>query len=160
MPAWRASEGDDVGRQERVAATDDACGLALQREMQITRGAMRPVEHPALAVDAQPDVVLAAGGGLRDRERSARATLEFDQGGDVVDDLAPGNERGNVGRCSGDVLADRRACQLLCVTADGAHDERQAAPLGIEYPLEALVLGAVLHARGHAGLYVLDLYQP
>ena len=74
--------------------------------------------------------------------------------------VRPGMSARHVGRGAGDIPADRRTRELLRVTADGAHDEREAAALGIEYPREAVVLRAVLDARGHAGLYVLDLYRP
>ncbi len=58
---------------------------------------MPPFEHALLAVDAEPDVVLAAGRRLRDGERAARAAFELDQRGRVVDDLAAGHQRADVG---------------------------------------------------------------
>ena len=160
MAARRASGGDDVGRQERVAAAVDPHRLALQRDAQVTRFAVRPVEHSLLAVDAQPDVVLAAGGRLRHSECAARAAVEFDQRRHVVDDLAAGKERAHVRDHAGDVEIRGKARKVLRVAADRAHHQRQAAALRVEDPAEAVVLRAVLDARREAALDVFDLHQP
>ncbi len=122
---------------------------------------MVPFEHALLAVDAQPDVVLAARGRLRHRERAAHVAFEFHQRGDVVDDLAPRQQRADVGRDTRATCAARHERrEMLRVAADGAHHQREAAALGIEDPAKAIVLRTILHARRHAGLDVFDLHQP
>ncbi len=150
MAARRAAERDDLRRQKRIAAADRAHGLAGQRELEVGEFPVRPVEHALVAVDAQPDVVLAAGGRLRDGERAARTAFEFDQRGDVVDDLAARQQRAQVG---GNARAEQpgdEAREMLRVAADRAHHERLPAAVRIEEPAQAVVLRAVLERASRA----------
>ena len=72
-------------------------GSPWHRQAQVTRFAMIPVQHAALAVDAQPDIVLAARGGLGHGERAARAAGKAHVRRGVVDDFAAGHQRRDVG---------------------------------------------------------------
>ena len=103
-----------TGRRGRSMRTGSPCSASAQ----VARLAVRPVEHALLAVDAQPDVVLAAGGRLRHGERAARAAVELDQRRHVVDDLAPGHQRADVGDDARDGQRRRRS------TRDAARGSR------------------------------------
>ena len=160
MSARRAPQRDDLRRKKRIAATDDPHGLADQRELQIARLAVRPIEHSLLAVDAQANVVLSAGGRLRRRERSARAAFELDQRRRVVDDLAARHQRAQVGCDAGDRAPGDETGEMLRVAADRAHHERLPAALRVEDPAQPVVLRALLDARREPALDVLDLDEP
>ena len=103
---------------------------------------MPPVEHALVAVDAQPDVVLAAGGCLRHGERAARAAVEFEQRRNVIDHLAPRKRARRRRRTTrARVEPGSEAREMLRVAADRAHHQRESAALRIEHPAKRLFCG-------------------
>src|SRR6202011_1851328 len=117
-----------------------ARGFALQREPQIARLAMPPIEHGLVAVDPQPYIVFPAGGRLGDGERAACAAVELEQRRNVIDELAPRDKRTDVGRDARHGEPGYEARQMLGVAADGTHHQREPAAPRIENPAEAAAL--------------------
>ena len=71
----------------------------------------------------------------------------------------PGTSAAMSALTSTDVHPGGKTRQVLRVTADRAHHQREAASLRVEYPLEAIGARRVFQLRGHAALDVFDLYQ-
>ena len=158
--AARGAPGrQDVGAQERVATADDLRWLALQRQRQIGRLAVRPVEHALVAVDTQPDVVLAAGRGLRDGEAAARAAVEFDQRRHMVDHAPPRHQRADVGDEPLRAHAGDKTGQVLRMAADRAHHQRLPAARRVEQPAQPVGRHAVFDPGRQAALDVFHLHQ-
>src|SRR5439155_9152724 len=105
MSARRSSEGQNLWRQKRIASADGAHRLSLQREPQVACFPVRPVEHALFPVDAQPDVILTARGGLRSDESAPCAAHEFKQRRDGVDDFPSGQPWTHIGGDPRDVHA-------------------------------------------------------
>ena len=107
-------------------------------------------------MDGEADVVFAAGRRLRDRQRAARAALEFDHRRRVVDHLAPGHQRDGIGAQTDSAQAGDEAREMLRVAADRAHHQRLAAPRRIEHPAQAVVARAILEPCRKPALDVFD----
>src|SRR5947208_2585689 len=83
-------------------------------------------------------------GGIGAASPSARAALELEQRRDVVDDLAPGQQRTDVRADARRVTARGEAREVLRVAADRAHHQSEAASLRVEDPAQPVVLRAIL----------------
>gem|GEM_PF-1751146 len=97
MATRRTPCGQDVGWQEGITTTDGAWCFSLQRQLQITGLAVRPLERTFGSEHAQPDVVFGACGRLRDGKSAARAIVECQQGVDFGSESRSDTGRTRIG---------------------------------------------------------------
>ena len=114
-----------------------------------------PVEHSALAEDAQADVVFTAAFDLRRDQHAAGASCESQQQVPVVIEAAAGDERGEVGAQALELEAGDARQQVFGVRADVADRAGDAAPGWVGAPV-GLLVGLGLELCREPSLVVFD----